>query len=160
MVVLFNLCGDALESNDYSRDVVYSRVGRPQHPYSVVRIVVLFLTSTGFGKSGYCRLTSARGQGTLLWEARGMTRRTECVNYLRQLDIPLRRASFLPDPAWPRALRMRSQNEVTGLANANPQSVFLQTAHIHMWVEGGREPGQSRQVRKAIFSSLLLVCND
>lgn len=73
MVVLFNLCGDTLESNDYKCDAIYSRVGCPQHPYSVVRMVVLFLTSTGFGKSGYCRLTSARGQGTLLWEARGMT---------------------------------------------------------------------------------------
>lgn len=85
MVVLFNLCSDALGSNDYRRDAIYSRVGRPQHPYSVVRMVVLFLTSTGFGKSGYCRLTSARGQGTLLWEARGMTSKTECVNYLLQL---------------------------------------------------------------------------
>lgn len=64
-----------------------------------------------------------------------MTWRTECVNYLLQLEIPLCRASFLPDPAWPRALRMRSQNEVTELANANPKSVLLQTAHIHMWVE-------------------------
>lgn len=109
-----------------------------QHPSTVVRIAVLFLTWTGFGKSGYCCLTSFRGQGMLLLEARGMTWRTKGVDYLLHLEHSFCGAPFLYDPARPGPLRMKSQTEITELAKASPQSAFLQTTHIHVWVEGGK----------------------
>lgn len=109
-----------------------------QHPSTVVRIAALFLTWTGFGKSGCCCLTSFRGQGMLLLEARGMTWRTKGVDYLLHLEHSFCGAPFLHDPARPGPLRMKSQTEITELAKASPQSVFLQTTHIHVWVEGGK----------------------
>lgn len=99
-----------------------------------------------------------------------MSWRTECMDYLMLLEIPLCGNSLLPDPTWPRALRMRSQNEVAELANANPQSVFPQTAHIRMWVVGNRgkpdrleklfSPACSWSVMTRQCNNKLLICFD
>lgn len=79
----------------------------------------------------------------LLLEARGGIRRTKCVNYLLHLEIPVYAASFLTDPEWPETLGMMSQTKITELAKTNPQSMFLQTTHIHMWVEVGNSGKQT-----------------
>lgn len=70
--------------------------------------------------------------------ARAVISSTKCANYLLHLESPVDTASFLPDPEWPEALRMKSQTEITELAKTNPQSMFP-TNNTHSYVGGGRE---------------------
>lgn len=155
--MFLNVCVDILESSSYRRGAIYSRVGSLQSALLCSDQDHSFIPNLNrIWKVGLLLPDLIQRARNAAVGSQSRDLKHKCANYLLHLEIPVYTASFLPDPEWPAALRMKSQTEITELAKTNPQSMFPQTTHIHMWVEVGNSGKWTDEKR---FSSLRFALN-